>query len=62
MAQWLRMLAALPEDPGLIPSAARQLTTVCNVNPGDPTPTFGLHVHQAYMWCPDIQAVKDSDT
>jgi hypothetical protein len=31
MAQWLRALAALPEDPQVqVPAPTRQLTTVCN--------------------------------
>ena len=29
MAQWLRILTALPEDPGF-PAPTRQLKTVCN--------------------------------
>lgn len=29
MAHWLRVLTAVPEDPGF-PAPTRQLTTVCN--------------------------------
>jgi len=36
MAQWLRALAILPEDPSSVPSTyVRQLTTTCNSNPKD---------------------------
>jgi hypothetical protein len=49
MAQWLGMLAAVPEDVSLLPNThIRQLTTVCNFSSRGPdtpfcplrTPTF----------------------
>jgi len=44
MAQWLRALTALPEDPGSIPSA--HMAPICNFSLGKLLP-FKLQRHQA---------------
>lgn len=46
MAQWLRTLAILLEDPGLILSTQMVAHTVTLV-PRDPMSSFGLHWHYA---------------
>ena len=38
--QWLRALAALPEEPSLIPSTIWWLTTTCNSNSRESNPLF----------------------
>ena len=40
MAQQLRALSALPEDPGSIPGPTWQLTTVCNFSSRVLTPSY----------------------
>ena len=43
MAQWLKALAALVEDPSSVPNTHNgQLTTTCNSILGDTTPSSGL--------------------
>ena len=62
MAQWLRALAALPEDQGLILSIHMRITTHSQpaVTPvsGDPIPFSDLHRYQAGTWYTDMQAGK----
>jgi len=43
LVQQLRALAALPEDPGSIPTPTWQLTTITSV-PGDMTPFSGFWI------------------
>ena len=55
MAQWLRTLAAFPEDPGLILNTTWQFTTICNSNPKGSNTLFWppqvpeKHMMQTYM-------------
>jgi hypothetical protein len=53
MAQWLRALAALPEDLGSI--LCTLMAAVAAV-PGDLMPSSGLQRHQVHMWFTDISA------
>jgi hypothetical protein len=49
MAQWLRVLAAFPEDPHYFPRVfVRWLTTTIIMAPGDPTPFSLLQYLHAY--------------
>ena len=50
MAQWLRSLAALAEDPGSVPAPTWRLATVCNSSSrGDQMPSSGLFDHFMHM-------------
>ena len=49
MAQQLRALAALIEDPGSIPSTHRAALV-----PGNPMPSSDSRGHQAHMWFTDM--------
>jgi len=57
MAQQLRELAALLEDPGPFPALLADLLSVTPVT-GDMTPSLGLYGLQACKWCIDTYAVK----
>lgn len=49
-AQWLRALAARPEDPCFVSSSgSQQLTSSCNWSSGDPAPSSGLHKHYMHV-------------
>lgn len=56
MAQWLRALSALPEDPHSIPTCILQLSIV--PNPGDLMPSLGFQGHQVHIQYTDIRAGK----
>jgi hypothetical protein len=44
----LKVLAALPEDPCLVPASTWWLTTICDSSPRDQMPSPDLFRHQAY--------------
>ena len=52
MSRWPRALAALPEDPGSVPSTAWRLTTVCNSRSRGLAALFwplpALHMHWSH--------------
>ena len=49
MAQWLRALAAFPEDPGTIPSTHMGVTVGVTPVSGDLTPSSDLCGHYMHM-------------
>lgn len=57
MAQWLRALAALPEEPGSFPTPTWQFTNVYNSNPRE-IGTFLWPLGFAHAWCTDTQVSK----
>lgn len=57
MSQWSRVLAALEEDPGPVPSTLWWLTTTCKSSFRDPMPSSGLR-HQAHTCSTQIYADK----
>lgn len=57
MAQWLRALVIIPEDPRLILRTTEWLTTThVTPVPKDPMPSSGLYGHQACTHDTDIHA------
>ena len=46
MARWLRALAALAEDPGLVPRNYMAASIS-----GNGMPSFGFYGHQPHNWC-----------
>ena len=58
MAQCVRALVALLEDPGLVPTTHMQFTTICNSVLLYLTPHSDLFRQQAHIWCTDIHAGK----
>lgn len=58
MAQRLRVMVALPENHGLIPSTTWWFETTVIPILGHPSLSCGLCRYQACTWCPDIHAGK----
>lgn len=49
VAQWYRVLNALPDDSGSI-SSTQCLTNICNCSLGDPTTSTCLNGHEKFLW------------
>lgn len=49
MTQWLRVLIALAEDPGLAPNI-NMVPAQLSVTPGNPMPSLDLHRYHTQTW------------
>ena len=56
-AQWLRASAAIQSTWAQFPAPTWQMEVKTTV-PRDPTPSSGLHGHQAYIWCTYIHTYR----
>ena len=59
MAQWLRALTALPEDPIFILLTHSSLQLPVGSLPGNLMLSSGLHRHQVHIWYTDIHVGKN---